>query len=692
MRKLKFLILSLLLGSSVASAQIDVQQVLSIGRNAIYFNDYIVSMGYFNQVIGLRPWMAEPYFYRSVAKINLDDYRGAEEDATLALERNPFLSRAYLVRGIARFSQKAYEPSISDFQHGLSLAPSDVGLRYNLAIAFLEAKRYEEADSTARTLLRFSPRNKDAYRLIAQAALERKDTIQAQQQIAELLRRDSTYSPAYLLQAQIAADRKDYPTATKAIDKVIQLEGGNASLFVNRAILRYHQNDFQGAMEDYTEAITLEPTNIPARNNRALLRSQVGEYSRAVKDWDEVISREPKNYIARYNRALLHIRLGNPRAALQDLNLVLDQYPIFSEGFLARAEARRMIGDIKGAGRDQIHVFDLQNNKQYRSAAAKASKEKAKSKATRSKEDEAIEKYNMLVETAPKADAEKPKYTSQVRGRVQDRDTQAVPKADLSLTYFTEVDKNGNQSRVFFSPLLDRYNALQRQSDKRAPRILLQERTIALSHEQIKALEQDIVHLSKTDQETATLYLRRGINYALLQDLDQAILDFTRAIKLAPQHPLAYFARASATMRRSEAEQGRLPEEHSAQETMIIRSAATGGKAVTTQPSTAPLVRPTRLSEQPPLIDLNQAIALDPQFAYAYYNRANLYVRSGEEDKALLDYTKAIELSPSFAEAYYNRGLLFFALGKVNEGTRDLSKAGELGLYEAYSLIKRMNK
>ena len=275
---------------------------------------------------------------------------------------------------------------------------------------------------------------------------------------------------------------------------------------------------------------------------------------------------------------------------------------------------------------------------------------------------------------------------------MQDRDTQAVPKADLSLTYFTEVDKNGNQSRVFFSPLLDRYNALQRQSDKRAPRILLQERTIALSHEQIKALEQDIVHLSKTDQETATLYLRRGINYALLQDLDQAILDFTRAIKLAPQHPLAYFARASATMRRSEAEQGRLPEEHSAQETMIIRSAATGGKAVTTQPSTAPLVRPTRLSEQPPLIDLNQAIALDPQFAYAYYNRANLYVRSGEEDKALLDYTKAIELSPSFAEAYYNRGLLFFALGKVNEGTRDLSKAGELGLYEAYSLIKRMNK
>ena len=72
MRKLRLLILALTLGAPLAHAQIDVHQVLSIGRNAIYFNDYIVSMGYFNQVIGLRPWMAEPYFYRSVAKINLE--------------------------------------------------------------------------------------------------------------------------------------------------------------------------------------------------------------------------------------------------------------------------------------------------------------------------------------------------------------------------------------------------------------------------------------------------------------------------------------------------------------------------------------------------------------------------------------------------------------------------------------------
>jgi len=75
---------------------------MNIGRNALYFEDYILSMQYFNQVIKVKPYMAEPYFYRGVAKLSLDDFKGAEEDCTLCIERNPFIVNAYQVRGIAR--------------------------------------------------------------------------------------------------------------------------------------------------------------------------------------------------------------------------------------------------------------------------------------------------------------------------------------------------------------------------------------------------------------------------------------------------------------------------------------------------------------------------------------------------------------------------------------------------------------
>jgi hypothetical protein len=41
------------------------------------------------------------------------------------------------------------------------------------------------------------------------------------------------------------------------------------------------------------------------------------------------------------------------------------------------------------------------------------------------------------------------------------------------------------------------------------------------------------------------------------------------------------------------------------------------------------------------------------------------------------------------AEAYYNRGLAKIYTGNAEGGVADLSKAGELGMYKAYSVIKR---
>ena len=56
---------------------------------------------------------------------------------------------------------------------------------------------------------------------------------------------------------------------------------------------------------------------------------------------------------------------------------------------------------------------------------------------------------------------------------------------------------------------------------------------------------------------------------------------------------------------------------------------------------------------------------------------------------AIVDYTHAISLNDRFAEAYYNRGLAKIYTGNTDGGVADLSKAGELGMYQAYSVIKR---
>ena len=85
-------------------AQWNTDRILTIGQNALYFEDYVLSIQYFNQVIKIKPYLAEPYLYRAIAKLQLGDYQSADQDCTEALERNPFMPQAYYARGFARRS------------------------------------------------------------------------------------------------------------------------------------------------------------------------------------------------------------------------------------------------------------------------------------------------------------------------------------------------------------------------------------------------------------------------------------------------------------------------------------------------------------------------------------------------------------------------------------------------------------
>ena len=61
-----FLNLLFVLSLTVATAQVNTERVMLIGRNALYFEDYVLAIQYFNQVIGSKPYLAAPYYYRGM--------------------------------------------------------------------------------------------------------------------------------------------------------------------------------------------------------------------------------------------------------------------------------------------------------------------------------------------------------------------------------------------------------------------------------------------------------------------------------------------------------------------------------------------------------------------------------------------------------------------------------------------------
>lgn len=191
--------------------------------------------------------------------------------------------------------------------------------------------------------------------------------------------------------------------------------------------------------------------------------------------------------------------------------------------------------------------------------------------------------------------------------------------------------------------------------------------------------------------DNAVAYFGRAIDYMLVQDFQEAISDYDKAIAIDPSFAMAYFNRAVVRYKQLEysLSQSSYEEEFSA--ISMTLNTTKKPQAQLVDPSSIQLRDSKRnLTHEMIVRDYDLAIQQNPDFVYAYFNRGNLRCAQRDYRAAILDYNRAIERDPNFAEAYFNRGLTRLSQGDIDRGIADLSKAGELGIINAYSIIKRM--
>lgn len=128
-RKVVFFILLFI--PFAGKAQFNTDKLVAVGRSALYYEDYVLSIQYFNQAISSKPYLYEPWFYRAVAKYYLGDYIGSERDCSQAINLNPFVVKNYELRGLVRIQQEKYEEAISDYVLALKYDPENDGLWNN---------------------------------------------------------------------------------------------------------------------------------------------------------------------------------------------------------------------------------------------------------------------------------------------------------------------------------------------------------------------------------------------------------------------------------------------------------------------------------------------------------------------------------------------------------------------------------
>ena len=668
----------------LAMAQINTDQVMRIGRNSLYFEDYVLSIQYFNQAIKAKPFLAEPYFYRAVAKINLEDYRGAEADATLAIDRNPFIVDAYQVRGIARQNMGDFEGAVSDYNEGLKLMPVEKVFLLNRAVCLCELKRYDESQSSYDELLAIDSQNDRAYLGLAHLNLERADTTAALANVERCLELSKNNVNAYAMRADVMMQRKQWSEALADLDQAITLEPHYAGYFINRAYMKYNLDDYFGAMADYDYALSLDPNSVEAHFNRGLLRAEVGDNAKAIEDFSYVLETDANNFMALYNRAMLFMQSQRFREAVADLDRVLEKYPQFEAGYMMRGGAKAKMGNMRGSQADYDRAMAILDKKKTRTSdfnPARIEAEKAAERAEKlasgelqpeEESDEDIAKRFTSLLTVETDSRVKPEYENKARGHVQNTDMNIEPEPMFLLSYLSHDNKlNGN---TYYMREVDEANATH----------LLPE-ALTLASGELHLNEDDIArYFNNIDYYNGLLatatprpidYLARGVDLLMVRNLDGALADADRALELKGDFALAYFLRANVRFM-----QWRMSTSAPASDATDART-----QAMLHQSEQAALL-------QAVLSDLDQVLRLSPGNVYANFNRGNAYALLADYTAAISCFNKAIEAKPDLGQAYYNRGLAYLQLGNKARGMADLSKAGELGILPSYNIIKRMNR
>ncbi len=670
-RLLILIFLTVIFPAGRIDAQVNTDQVIRVGQNALYFEDYMLSIQYFNQAIQAKPYLARPYFLRAIAKLNLDDYAGAEADASKALELNPFLSDAWEVRGVARQNLGRTREAVDDYDHAIELLPRNRHLIFNKALALQDIEEYERADTAFNELLRYYPNFDNGYIGRARLRLVRADTVGATADIEKALSINKNALNAYIMRADIAINSaKDYKGALDDMNTAIRLQPKFAGLYINRAFLRYNLDDYFGAMADYDYALQLEPLNQTALFNRGLLLTEVSANDRALEDFTRVLELDPDDYRALYNRALIYRNKGDYRAGIADINRVIEAFPDFPGAYYMRSELNRRLNDLRASERDY--------NKAMALAKAARPVEKTEGQtpggnAVAEAGDDDIpaelvsKRFATLLTVDDNANIEEEYNNTAIRGRVQDRNLSIEREPLMELSYYSSPTE-----------LREDTYYIKEVDDLNATRIL---RFVVVVTNALPNLDEEVFkrHFESIDYYNSYIathtpraidYIGRALDFITTRDYDAAIADIGRALALTPDFAPAYMLRGQANYHKYE---------------LMGHDPDTSVDAVTRA-----TLRTKKLNDA--LDDYNKAVELAPATAPAWFNKGNILIELEDYTSALASFTRAIELKDDMGEAYFNRGYVYLKLGNRAAGIADLSKAGELGIVGAYNLIKRISK
>ncbi len=659
MFKKGFILLWLLVVScGTAFAQYDLDHFYYNGRQALIDGKYRQAIESFNVLSQLDSTVYEAYFFRGIAKYNLGDLAGAQRDFDRTLHFNPIYTPAYHYRAITLSRIGKYDQALKDLEEAVDLRPSYTGLYFSRGVTYFLSQQFEKAIQDFNIFIRKMPRESDAYLNRGACYLYLKDTTRALDDYNKAISLSRFDPEGYVRRSRVYAMQGKADEAISDLDVAIRLDTTNTYAFFNRAILKYEKKDISGALTDLNRVLDEEPGNALTLYNRALIYAQIGDFRAALDDYDRVLNINPNNVLAYFNRAAVFMELGRFREAMDDYSQAINLYPDFAKAYMNRAYAKSQLGQFTSSKQD----YDIAQRKvrEYQALTADSTGRAAFADTTR--------KYDRLL--ALDAEFAKKDFDNELL-QYRDVDIRLKPLYKVqpadSVQGFSSIARKFDDAVldafIAQSPLAVRFASAGRETPRNATRT-----------------REDVDRAVRANRSSDNLFAKALVE-AENKQFNTALVCYDEAIGKSPETFFYYINRGAL--------QAEMIDFIASMENNVQVLTLDNDRTVRTRVQD----QVTRNYDYTSAIhDMTRAAELNPGFPYTYYNLGNLYCLSNDLPEAIVQYSRAIDIYPYIGEAFYNRGLVLIYLKDKEKGCIDLSTAGELGIQDAYSVIKKYCK
>jgi tetratricopeptide (TPR) repeat protein len=429
---------------------------------------------------------------------------------------------------------------------------------------------------------------------------------------------------------------KSYQSAIEDYNRAIELDDKYTSPYRNRGQLYTSLKEYRNAVTDFSRAIELDSRTAWVYGRRGYANYQLKEYEQAIKDYDHMIELDSKRFWAYNERGLVYYALEKYERAIEDFDREIELDSEKAWVCRNRGDAYYRLKEYERAIKDYDRMIDLG----YKHAWAYNKRGLAYY---------ALEKYKRAIEDFDRAielDSEKA-WVYRNRGDANDR----LKEYERAIEDFDRAIELDSEIAGFYEDRGSAYYALNKYE---------------------RAVE-DYNRAIELAPRFANAYAKRGLAYIDLNEYLRAIEDYSQAIELVPTYKWAYFQRGYAYLWLKDIQQAKAN---------LARCLELDASRVQAHWMDTWIGMCQERPDREMVQRLEEIVTTvsDTQRYGTNVCRGIILWGRGSFEQALIQIEQAISLDPTIEDAYFWKGMICASLRKDEEAITAITKALELKL------------